>query len=234
MKIQSTQDYPLFKRISGNRTLSQPHIKRLLEAIQDSPETITFNPIIVNDRMEVIDGQHRLEAIKKLNLPVHYVKVSDIGLDTVQKLNSVSKTWTPMDFAKSFAENGNDNYAVYIDFKNEFKLNHETLMRYLSQDYPSTTTSFKAGQFKVQNSAIAYVLCKQLLELSEYYERITYRNPSNGFYIVATSPLYNHDQMVRQFKVHGHRFQEQAFANDFARELERIYNFKQRETTRLF
>jgi hypothetical protein len=29
-------------------------------------------------------------------------------------------------------------------------------------------------------------------------------------------------------------FQEQALANDFAREFERIYNYKQREIARLF
>ena len=234
MKIQSTQDYTLFKRISGNRVLSKPHINRLLDAIKESPETITFNPIIVNGKMEVIDGQHRLEAIKKLGLAVHYVRVDDIGLDTVQKLNSLAKGWSPMDFAKSFAETGNESYAIYIDFKEKFKLNHETLMRYLSQDIPMTTTVFKSGGFKVSDAAKAFVLCSELVELSEFYDRITNRNPSNGFYIVATSPTYDHQHMVRQFKKHGRKFQEQALANDYAREFERIYNMSQRSRMRLF
>lgn len=234
MKIQATQDYTLFKRIPGNRKLSNPHVKRLLEAIKEDPETITYNPIIVNNRLEVIDGQHRLKAIEELGLPVHYVKVSDIGLETVQKLNSLSKSWSPMDFAKSFAENGNENYAIYIDFKQEFKLNHETLMRYLAQDIPMTSSLFKKGGFKVKDGARAFELCKELLDIAKYYDRAIQRNPSNGFYIIATSALYDHKRMMRQFKYHGHRFQEQALATDWAREFERLYNYKQRESIRLF
>ena len=139
-----------------------------------------------------------------------------------------------MDFAKSFAETGNEDYAIYIDFKNEFKLNHETLMRYLSQDIPMTTTAFKAGHFKVKDTVLAFALCKELIELSEFYDRITNRNPSNGFYIVATSPAYDHKHMYRQFKTHGNVFQEQALANDYAREFERLYNYRMRKNTRLF
>jgi hypothetical protein len=139
-----------------------------------------------------------------------------------------------MDYAKSFAENGSEDYAIYIDFKKEFKLNHETLMRYLSQDIPMTSSVFKRGGFKVSNAAKAYTLCKELLDIKEYYDRVTNRNPSNGFYIVANSENYDHKKMVRQFKNYGNKFQEQALANDFAREFERIYNYKQREIARLF
>ena len=99
MKIQKTQDYTLFRRIKGNRNVSQPHVKRLLEAIKNDPKTITYNPIVVNSKMEVIDGQHRLEAIKKVDLPVYYIIVDDLRLETVQKLNSGSKMWSPMDYA---------------------------------------------------------------------------------------------------------------------------------------
>lgn len=234
MKIQSTQDYTLFKRISGNRILSKPHVNRLLEAIQESPDTITYNPIIVNDKYEVIDGQHRLEAIKKLGLPVHYVKVNDIGLITVQKLNSLSKSWSPMDYAKSFAENGNENYQIYIDFKNEFKLNHDVLMKYLSLDNPMTGSAFKQGKFVATDPAKSYAFCHYLTEIADLYPRATTRNVAFGYYMVCNSTGYDHKRMIRQFEKFGNTFQEQALSNDYAREFERLYNFKQRSKFRLF
>lgn len=234
MKIQSTQDYTLFKRISGNRTLSKPHVNRLLEAIKESPDTITYNPIIVNENMEVIDGQHRLKAIESLGLPVHYIKVNDIGLVTVQRLNSLSKSWSPMDYAKSFAENGVEEYKVYIDFKSEFKLNHDILMRYLSLEKPMTGAAFKQGKFVTPSPLLSHLYCQQLIEVAEYYPRATTRNAANGFYLVCNAEGYDHKRMLRQLEKFGNLFQEQAQANDFAREFERIYNFRQRTTKRLF
>lgn len=234
MKIQSTQDYTLFKRISGNRVVSKPHVNRLLEAIREDPETITFNPIIVNGNYEVIDGQHRLEAIKKLGLEAYFIKVDDIGLSTVQKLNSISKMWSPMDYAKSFAENGNEDYKIYIDFKVRFKFNHDVLMRYLSLDKPMTGSLFKKGKFTVPNVARSYELATYLQDLQQFYDRIAYRNSANGFMIVAASPNYDHKRMYRQFKVYAHLINEQPLANDYAREFERIYNYRQHTDTRLF
>lgn len=234
MKIQQTQDYTLFKRIKGNRQVSQPHVKRLLEAIKDDPQTITFNPIIVNRRMEVIDGQHRLEAIRKVELPVHYIKVDDLGLETVQKLNSVSKMWSPMDYAKSFAENGNEDYRIYIDFKVKFKFNHDVLMKYLALDVPMTGSLFKQGKFQIPNVARSYELATYLQDLQQFYDRIGYRNAASGFLIISQSPNYDHKRMYRQMKNYAHIINEQPLANDYAREFERIYNYHQRNTARLF
>lgn len=234
MKIQETQDYTLFRRIKGNRIVSQPHVKRLLEAIKNDPEAITYNPVIVNENMEIVDGQHRLEAIKKLELPVYYIQVNDLGLSTVQKLNSLSKMWSPMDYAKSFAENGNEDYRIYIDFKVKFKFNHDVLMRYLALDTPMTGSLFKQGKFTVPNVARSYELATYLQDLQQFYERAAYRNAASGFIIVASSPNYEHKRMYRQMKQYGHLLNEQALAVDYAREFERIYNYRQRTTARLF
>ena len=234
MKIQKTQDYTLFRRIKGNRNVSQPHVKRLLEAIKNDPKTITYNPIVVNSKMEVIDGQHRLEAIKKVDLPVYYIIVDDLGLETVQKLNSVSKMWSPMDYAKSFAENGNEDYRIYIDFKVRFKFNHDVVMQYLSLNEPMTGAMFKQGKFTIPNVARSFELATYLQDLQQFYDRITYRNAAYGFLIVVQSPNYDHKRMYRQMKNYAHLLNEQPLANDFAREFERIYNYRQRTDTRLF
>lgn len=234
MKIQQTQDYTLFRRIKGNRVVSQPHVKRLLEAIKNDPQTITFNPIIVNEDMEVIDGQHRLEAIKKVDLPVYYIQVDNIGLETVQKLNSISKMWSPMDYAKSFAENGNEDYRIYIDFKVKFKFNHDVIMKYLALDVPMTGTLFKQGRFTVPNVARSYELATYLQDIEQFYDRAGYRNAAFGFLIIVQSPNYDHKRMYRQMKNYAQIINEQPVANDYAREFERIYNYHQRSTARLF
>lgn len=63
----------------------------------------------------------------------------------------------------------------------------------------------------------------------------TQRNTAYGFLQVITSKVYDHKKMVRQMEKHYAKFNEQALANDYAREYERIYNFASKVgATRLF
>lgn len=235
MKIQSTQDYTLFKRIPGNRAVSNPHVNRLKQALESDPSTIRFNPIVVNNKFEVIDGQHRLEAIESLGLPVSYIKVSGLDLSAVQKLNSVSKIWTPMDYAKSFRELGNENYIVYIEFKKEFGFSHEVLQKYLSLDSYATPTTFRAGKFKVSNIEQSYKYCTYLRDIAEYYPRATLRKQAMGLLYLMRSDAYDHKRMMNKIERHYGRIQEQLSPLDCAREFERIYNFGTRkDPVRLF
>jgi hypothetical protein len=75
MQIQKTEDYNLFKRIVGNRTINKAQVRRLYDSYSIKPWLIQYCPIIINDNNEVIDGQHRLEAIKRLKIPVYYLQV---------------------------------------------------------------------------------------------------------------------------------------------------------------
>ena len=139
-----------------------------------------------------------------------------------------------MDYAKSFAENGNEDYRIYIDFKVRFKFNHDVVMQYLSLNEPMTGAMFKQGKFTIPNVARSFELATYLQDLQQFYDRITYRNAAYGFLIVVQSPNYDHKRMYRQMKNYAHLLNEQPLANDFAREFERIYNYRQRTDTRLF
>lgn len=234
MLIQQTQDYSLLKRIKGNRAVNNSHVNRLLEAINATPDSVAYNPIVVNDNFEIIDGQHRAKAIELAQLPIHYIQVKGLNLATAQSLNSVSKPWSPMDYARSYAELGNENYNTYIAFKERFKLNHDILMKYLALDNPITGIAFKRGKFKVFNVRVSEELCNELLEIGSYYPRYNIRSFALGFLQLAQSERYDHSRMLTQMERYGHKFEEQTLPNDYARELERLYNFNRRDNVRLF
>ena len=65
MRIYTTSDLNIF-RIAKNRPLSELHVKRMMK--KDISE-----PIIVDSDMNVLDGQHRLEACRRANKPIRYV-----------------------------------------------------------------------------------------------------------------------------------------------------------------
>ena len=69
-KIHVTSDYDQFTYLVGNRDIVNKHVKSLSAEIDNRDLEI---PIIVNEKMEVCDGQHRLEAYKVLGKPVPYI-----------------------------------------------------------------------------------------------------------------------------------------------------------------
>lgn len=88
--VYETTDYDKFSFIEGNRGLD--HIKRVQESIKNVG--FLWQPILVNERFQIIEGQHRFVACKNLNIPVLYIVQPKIGMVEVQALNTCAKQWT--------------------------------------------------------------------------------------------------------------------------------------------
>lgn len=71
MKTHTTSDYSIFKFLRQNREVGRPLVRRLAQSLALS-NLLHTNPILVTPQMEIIDGQHRLEACKILKIPVVY------------------------------------------------------------------------------------------------------------------------------------------------------------------
>ena len=123
-EVYITENYAQFKRLEGNR---DPRSSR---AIIESIKTIGYidNPILVNEKLEVIDGQNRLEALKQLNMPVYYHIVEGIGADEAVQLNIGRSNWKTLDYVKSYAERGNETYQKLLDFYELSKVDICTLV----------------------------------------------------------------------------------------------------------
>lgn len=113
-KVYKTSDLSIFKSIDGNRVPNLQHIKRLSQSI--SVYGMKCNPILVNEQMEVIDGQHRLAAAKEANSFVYFVVVKGYDLKEVHTLNLNQKNWTKKDFMEGYANMGVESYVKLSDF----------------------------------------------------------------------------------------------------------------------
>lgn len=117
-KVYSTKDYSIFKRLVGNRDIPESRISKIVESIQ----TIGWihNPIIVNEKMEVIDGQGRLTALQRLKMPVEYIIAEGAGNKECIYMNMNMVNWKLPDFIKSYAEQGNENYQRLLNLMEHY------------------------------------------------------------------------------------------------------------------
>lgn len=115
--VYKTYNLSIFRQIEGNRIPNLQHIRRLSESIR--VYGMMCNPILVNEKMEVIDGQHRLLAAKEAESFIYYIIMHGYSLNEVHTLNLNQKNWTKKDFMEGYANMGIDSYIKLRDFVNK-------------------------------------------------------------------------------------------------------------------
>ena len=115
-------------------------------------ETYLFTVIIVNEKYEIIDGQHRFDVIQELKLPLNYIVCKGYGLNEVHILNQNSKTWTSDDYLDGYCKLGYKDYLKYKEFKELYGIGHYECMWLLNGSQLSNPTQvFFTGDFKIKN-----------------------------------------------------------------------------------
>lgn len=235
LDVLRTKEYQLFSHLEGNRTLNTAHVNKLIESMS---EVQLVSPIIVNHKYQIIDGQHRFEACKELNLPVLYIMVKNYGLEEVQRFNSNQKNFSYEDFVNGYIDLGNNDYLVLRQFRDRFKFDWGTCIAMLSgkvsRGGEAGSAAFKNGQFKVKDLEKASINAEKLEELGRFYPNYRKRY----FLLAATKMMqtsgYDHRQMIDKLRYLSTKLVDCSSSEDYLKLLETIYNYKSRSQTLRF
>ncbi len=128
--ILETKEYEKFKYIEGNRNIESKHVNELIKSISEK-NLLSIRPIIVDKDFNILDGQHRLEAAKSLNLPIFYIQIqSDLHSEMV-RLNQNNKNWKIKDFLHFHSiKNKNQNYIRILQVMDKFSWNIQEVFIY--------------------------------------------------------------------------------------------------------
>lgn len=152
-QIQVTKDYQKFKLMAGNRMVDYNQVKRLKREMERNPHLFPGSPILVNENDFIIDGQHRRQAAQELGRPVYYVVVKGITLDETRALNVTQKHWKLMDFARSYAEGGKEDYQKFVSAVNKYpNISASIIMRVLAGGQRhKLSEDFRLGEFLIDD-----------------------------------------------------------------------------------
>lgn len=109
-QIKETTNYDMFLLRSWNRDIKQSNLKKIDKMVKKNGWL--KHPITVNEKMEIIDGQHRYVYAKEHNLPVYYIVVQGLDMNDCVIMNNTRMQWTMTDYIKYFAEQGNQDYIL--------------------------------------------------------------------------------------------------------------------------
>jgi hypothetical protein len=195
-QVQTTKDYYLFTPIDGNRNKNLLHLNRLKKSIN---ENYLFTVIIVNENYQIIDGQHRFDVIKELNLPLHYIVCVGYGLKEVHILNQISKTWNADDYLNGYCNLGYKDYIKYKEFKEIYGLGHNECMTILAGRFIKTPVDeFYNGLFKIKDYNESCKIVEKIFLVEPYYEGFRRRS---FIYALLQNTTYCNGRLCKSISV---------------------------------
>lgn len=238
--VQSTTDYRQFNKITLNRDTVDGHVRSLMKAIEEQGNISEISPVIVNENMDVIDGQHRVLALKELGLPVFYLVMSGTNINTVRQMNTLQRGWKPKDFANSYAASGNKNYQRFLKLQEDYGYPYSILLEFVSLNTKGMNKNFRNGDLSFTEERDTEV--RTHLDLLSQVNEIEPRFKGNrsfafAFKQISKNPDYDHAKFLRKLKLYGQGILRQwANHEEYLRAFEVIYNFKQsaENSTRLY
>jgi hypothetical protein len=160
MEILKTKNYDDFSVIISNREVDKAHVKRLAASIKRK-NLLYIRPILVNNKMQIIDGQHRLAAAEQLGEFVYYLKVQDLDKDDIAILNTAQKNWSRMDFINFYAVEGKPEFKELCNIINKYKiLKPSFILRIVGE-----CKHLREGKIRLIESEYARKLCDWILAL---------------------------------------------------------------------
>ena len=159
--VYQTDNLDQFKYLDSNRELKN-RVTRVKKSIKEYGWI--NNPILCNEKMEVVDGQARLQACKELGIGLTYTILPSLGINECRVLNSISANWTVDDYVRSYADSGITDYKylhqILIKIKTEWGRNQTQILRQMCGD-SHIETNIKSGSVKFSekeyNEATTYI-----------------------------------------------------------------------------
>lgn len=197
-EVYETDNYSVFKKLRGNRKMiNSPKLKKdLLENGQQSP-------IIVNENMEVLDGQHRLKELEDLGLPVQFIIREDTSKISVISINNTQRNWKDEDYLNFYADNGNPNY---IDLRTFYLRSNISLSLCITAGMGRREGSYSKDKVKFREGTFDFNNRNQLIRFNTFINRLELEtrfklnnSHKDMLWTLYTNRNFDEDRMIEKF-----------------------------------
>lgn len=240
LTVYSSKNYDAFRILNGNRRVNQAHLKRLVESFQNRQ---LISPIIVNHKMQIIDGQHRFFAAKQLNLPVYFMVLEGYDLEEIQILNTNGLNWNKVNYLKSYCDLGYQDYIEMQEFMEKYPdlgisvsimlLTNNTQGANQKNAQGFKKKTFQEGKFKVNNLKQAYSNAEKIMQFKPLYDGFNRQSFVAALLGIFKNKAYVQEEMITKLSKNPSQLVDCTTISNYRLLLEEIYNFRRREKVNL-
>ena len=235
-EVLTTFDYSRFKFMLGNRRIDQHNLGRLKESFK---KKYLFSPIMVNQKMEIVDGQHRYLAAKDLKLPINYMIVKNYGIEEVQVLNTNSSNWKGMNYLQMYVDRGYPAYIQMKKFMDEFPdFGIKSAIKILTNGehedgkvhaIEPKRKDFEEGRLKIPNLKLAYEHASNIVEYKQYFPAYAHLRFVSTMISLFKIKGFSHKEMLHKISLNPKDLVPCHNIEQYKQVLEKIYNYHTRK-----
>lgn len=243
--VYETEDYSIFKELENNRDVTVARVNKLVASFSQKE---ILNPIVVNEKMEIVDGQGRYEALKTLGRTIKFIVVQGADVDDCRRMNAYNSKWTSTDFITSYANAGNENYINLLECQKQCKFPIGRILalcgiktKHIHDDYTVnswSTNSISLGELIFTESDKQKAI-KLVAMTKEIYQALALTGKGGEKFYDALHKIfktegYDHKRMIEKCKKCRSSFCVMANLPDMLKEFSRVYNWKIQPNNRIY
>jgi len=235
--VRKTMDYDKFKILLGNREKDELHFRRMVNAIQ---KRYLLTIIIVNERGEIIDGQHRYYTARQLGLPIYYVVAQGYGLDEVHIYNELNLRFGKAHYLQGFCQLGAQPYLEFKKFRKDFPdfglglaeniLCDKTSAGVLTGQGVETKglrrRNFEEGRLFIPNLKKSYDTANKIMDFKDYFKGYNSANFVKSMIKILRNKNYDHKAMLKKCKKYPMMLKATLNIADCELMIENLYNYR--------
>lgn len=234
--MQKTEDLTIFKEHPSNRKIDPINLKNIIKSLQ-SKNMLELRPITVNKKMQVIDGQHRLEAAKALGIPMFYVVDKESELEDIVRLNNSQKSWILEDYVNYHASDGVKFFVDIVNLAKKLDITINHLVRYLGISGGSSWKKMKDGSYEFDLEKTGKELQEKLAFIDgilKFIEEKTIGNKkylksmaiTKGLLTLMNSSMFNADIFFKKVELCITRIHICRTVEEYYQMFKGVYNFR--------
>lgn len=230
--IYWTTDYSKFKLVKGNQPMREDKVKKLIKALKKDSFIEDF-PILVNEKFEIIDGQHRFWALKQLGYPVAYrISKRKYTLKNIIDINQEQDKWPMRAFLSSNCDLGNKNYVRLINDMEEYGITPSVV----SQIIYNHTDHKKIRNGSLKYSEVDSLELKIFMDELEIFNQYSFYKDwrfIRGLVYVRGKDEYDHEKMSNQINKYGEMLVKRPNWGSYSVYLIKVFNHRQPSDARI-
>ena len=227
-KIFKTYDYSLFKKLRGNRDLREAHLKAITKSMEE--DGYSHNLVQVNEKMEVIEGQHHVESCKALGLPVYYYVVEGANINDVSVLNTTRKSWSFDDWMGRYVKYNYQEYKYYQCYKEKWGFDHWSTIFLLCRTKGvrgrgKLKKAFETGNLKIETLEEGKEWAKRIMDVKPFYSNYKRRAFIQAMIRVFHDSRYNHKTFLKKLSLVRDRMYDCSGVGLYLQRIDDIMNY---------
>jgi len=237
--LQFTRNYDMFLLMEDNRDVNEKHIKELMNSMERNGylQSKAISVRNKSNRYEVLDGQHRLEAAKRLGIAVWY-NIDDEIPETALPDLQIAKKWLPKDYLKHFVVNGIKPYIKLQELALQYpKVSITTIALLLEgcNQGEGSVNRFKSGGIKITSLDKTVKTLQYADELYTLYKQewLFGRTFLTEFMHIIGIPGYKQKTLLEKLRYRSEEFRQMLSAAGYLKMIEQIYNYKAHANNRI-